>query len=313
VFTIYYITQMSLQEHNLNIHMYSLDELLGLFDLTYNITLNDLKRAKKIVLKTHPDKSKLDSKYFLFYKQAFDVVVRFYDNQNKQSQVATPQNTVYHTNNLFNTNDSQTNKKISSVINDMSKHDFNNRFNDLFEKNMMKKVDDSKNEWFRNQDSIYSSDVQVNSSNMGQIFNNIKDKQSGMVKYRGVENIIANKSSNSSYHDDDDDESYVSSDPFSKLKFDDLRKVHKDETVFSVSERDYDKVTKYSSVDHFMRERSNQSTTPLSKPEAEQLLAQQEQLYREKMMKKEYSSNLQNMRYEEKNKSVLSNFLRLKY
>ena len=304
---------MCLQEHNLNIHMYSLDELLGLFDLTYNITLNDLKRAKKIVLKTHPDKSKLDSKYFLFYKQAFDVVVRFYDNQNKQSQVATPQNTVYHTNNLFNTNDSQTNKKISSVINDMSKHDFNNRFNDLFEKNMMKKVDDSKNEWFRNQDSIYSSDVQVNSSNMGQIFNNIKDKQSGMVKYRGVENIIANKSSNSSYHDDDDDESYVSSDPFSKLKFDDLRKVHKDETVFSVSERDYDKVTKYSSVDHFMRERSNQSTTPLSKPEAEQLLAQQEQLYREKMMKKEYSSNLQNMQYEEKNKAILSNFLRLTF
>ena len=304
---------MSLQEHNLNIHMYSLEELLGLFDLTYDITLTDLKRAKKVVLMTHPDKSKLDSKYFLFYKQAFDVIVRFYDNQNKQSRQATPQNTVYHTNNINNNNDSQTNKKISSIINDMSKQEFNSKFNDLFDKNMTKKIDDSKNEWFRNEDSSYSSDVQVNSSNMGQIFNNIKDKQSGMVKYRGVENIIANKSSNSSYHDDDDDESYVSSDPFSKLKFDDLRKVHKDETVFSVSERDYDKVTKYSSVDHFMRERSNQSTTPLSKPESEQLLAQQEQLYREKMMKKEYSSNLQNMRYEEKNKSVLSNFLRLKY
>ena len=304
---------MSLQEHNLNIHMYSLEELLRLFDLTYDITLTDLKRAKKVVLMTHPDKSKLDSKYFLFYKQAFDVIVRFYDNQNKQSRQATPQNTVYNTNNINNNNDSQTNKKISSIINDMSKQEFNSKFNDLFDKNMTKKIDDSKNEWFRNEDSSYSSDVQVNSSNMGQIFNNIKDKQSGMVKYRGVENIIANKSSNSSYHDDDDDESYVSSDPFSKLKFDDLRKVHKDETVFSVSERDYDKVTKYSSVDHFMRERSNQSTTPLSKPESEQLLAQHEQLYREKMMKKEYSSNLQNMRYEEKNKSVLSNFLRLKY
>ena len=303
---------MSLQEHNLNIHMYSLEELLGLFGLTYDITLTDLKRAKKVVLMTHPDKSKLDSKYFLFYKQAFDVIVRFYDNQNKQSRQATPQNTVYNTNNINNNNDSQTNKKISSIINDMSKQEFNSKFNDLFDKNMTKKIDDSKNEWFRNEDSSYSSDVQVNSSNMGQIFNNIKDKQSGMVKYRGVENIIANKSSNSSYHDDDD-ESYVSSDPFSKLKFDDLRKVHKDETVFSVSERDYDKVTKYSSVDHFMRERSNQSTTPLSKPESEQLLAQHEQLYREKMMKKEYSSNLQNMRYEEKNKSVLSNFLRLKY
>ena len=58
---------MSLKEHNLNIHMYSLEDLLGLFGLTYNISQADLKRAKKVVLMTHPDKSKLDSKYFLFY------------------------------------------------------------------------------------------------------------------------------------------------------------------------------------------------------------------------------------------------------
>src|SRR6056300_1026477 len=131
---------MSLKEHNLNIHMYSLEELLGLFDLTYNISYDDLKRAKKVVLMTHPDKSKLDSKYFLFYKQAFDVIVRFYDNQNKQSRQATPQNTVYHTNNINNNNDSQTNKKISSIINDMSKQEFNSKFNDLFDKNMTKKI-----------------------------------------------------------------------------------------------------------------------------------------------------------------------------
>ena len=56
---------MSLNEHNLNIHMYSLEDLLGLFDLTYNISQEDLKRAKKVVLRTHPDKSKLDSKYLL--------------------------------------------------------------------------------------------------------------------------------------------------------------------------------------------------------------------------------------------------------
>lgn len=137
-------------EHNLNIHLYSLEELLGIFNLNYDITLNDLKRAKKIVLMTHPDKSKLDSKYFLFYKQAFDVIIRFYDNQNRQTQKATPQNTVYHTNDIINNNDSQTNKKISSVINDMSKHEFNNKFNDLFDKNMTKKIDNSKNEWFQN-------------------------------------------------------------------------------------------------------------------------------------------------------------------
>ena len=43
------------------------------------------------------------------------------------------------------------------------------------------------------------------------------------------------------------------------------------------------------------------------------MLAQNDQLYREKMMKKEYSSNLKIMEYEEKNKSVLSNFLRIKH
>ena len=93
---------MSINEHNLNIHMYSLEDLLGLFDLTYNISQDDLKRAKKVVLMTHPDKSKLDSKYFLFYKKAFDVVVRFYDNQNKQNQKITPNNTAYTPRILFN-------------------------------------------------------------------------------------------------------------------------------------------------------------------------------------------------------------------
>ena len=86
---------MSVNEHNLNIHLYSLEDLLGLFNLTYDITYDDLKRAKKTVLMTHPDKSKLDSKYFLFYKKAFDIIIRFHDNQNKQRKQVNPQNTIY--------------------------------------------------------------------------------------------------------------------------------------------------------------------------------------------------------------------------
>ena len=35
------------KSHNLNIHMYKLDEILGLFDLTYDISIDDMKRAKK--------------------------------------------------------------------------------------------------------------------------------------------------------------------------------------------------------------------------------------------------------------------------
>ena len=127
----------------------------------------------------------MDSKYFLFYKKAFDVIVRFYDNQNKQNQKITQNNTAYtpHTN---NEDDDRTVKKVSSVINEMSTREFKDKFNDLFEKNMSTKVDESKNEWFKNNEHSYTTNETVNSSNMGKIFNSIKDQQTGLVKYRGV-------------------------------------------------------------------------------------------------------------------------------
>ena len=52
---------------DLNIENYSLNEILQLFQLDYNFGENELKQAKRIVLKTHPDKSKLPKEYFLFY------------------------------------------------------------------------------------------------------------------------------------------------------------------------------------------------------------------------------------------------------
>lgn len=297
--------------HNLDIHMYSLKELLGLFNTDYNMSLEDLKRAKKQVLMTHPDKSKLPAEYFLFYKKAFDIVVNFYNNQNKQSQNITAENTTYVPTSISDTNKS-TSKQITTAINNLNKDEFQDKFNKLFETNMVKKTNNARNEWFSKDEPIYENSDDVNSKNMGQIFDKIKDKQSGMVKYKGVENLVVNSGSGYNLYDDDEsDDIYVTSDPFSKLKFDDLRKVHKDETVLSVSERDYNKVKKYTSVDHFMRERGNQSLTPLEKQEAERMLSIQEQQYRERMMNKEHSSNLQTMHFAEKNKAVLSQFLRL--
>ena len=41
---------------DLNIHNYGLTDLLNLFRLPYHFTEEHLRDAKKIVLKTHPDK-----------------------------------------------------------------------------------------------------------------------------------------------------------------------------------------------------------------------------------------------------------------
>jgi hypothetical protein len=298
--------------HNLDIHMYSLKELLALFNTDYNISFDYLKRAKKQVLMTHPDKSKLPAYYFLFYKKAFDIVVNFYNNQNKQSQQINAENTTYVPTSVSNT-DKSTTKQVVNAINNMNKREFQDKFNTLFENTMVKKQNNTRNEWFSKDEPIYDTQDNVNANNMGQMFDKIKEKQSGMVKYTGVNNLVVNSGSGTNFYDeeDDNDDTYVTSDPFSKLKYDDLRKVHKDETILAVSERDFNKVKQYKSVDHIMRERGSQSLTPIEKQEAERMLSIQEQQYRERMMNKGHSANLQTMQYAEKNKAVLSQFLRL--
>jgi len=295
--------------HNLNIHMYSLDEILGIFDLKYQLTIDDLKRAKKKVLMLHPDKSKLSAEYFLFYKKAFDIIVQFYENQNKQNKAV--ENFEYKplTGELDKTNI----KNVTSAIKEMNPEKFQSKFNQLFEENMAKKPNSSKNEWFAKDEPIYNIDQNVNASNMRDVLENMKQNNGAIINYRGVENLYSSGSGTNVYDDDDDitDNSYVTSDPFSKLKYDDLRKVHKDQTVFAVSERDFEKVQTYSSVDHFVRERSRNLLDPMEKQRAEQTLAAKERKMQEEMMKRQYQSNLRTMQYEEKNKAVLSSFMML--
>jgi hypothetical protein len=297
--------------HNLNINSYSLDELLGLFNLNYNMTLNDLKNAKKQVLMLHPDKSKLSSDYFLFYKKAFEIIVQLFENNNKQNQKITEDTTKYQP--LENALNKSTIQKVTTVAGEMNPKDFQNKFNELFENNMAKKVDQQKNEWFSKDEPIYKNDASVSSKNMGQVFDSMKQQNAELVRYRGIQEIKLNNGTRLyDDEDDDDDDGYATSDPFSKLKFDDLRKVHKDQTIFAVSESDYSKVQQYSSVDHYVRERGKVAVVPIEKEESERILDSRNQQFRERIMRKEHASNLQTLQYEEKNKAVMSAFLQLK-
>lgn len=298
--------------HNLDIHTYSFEEVLHLFDLDYDISMESLKRAKKKVLMMHPDKSKLGPEYFLFYKKAFDMVVRFYENQHRASQPIPCEKTVYDSK-LDASYDKRTHGQVSSVIKEMSTSEFQKKFNDLFDKNMTKRPDATKNEWFSNQDPNYQVPENVSANNMSAMFDHVKQTQRGLVRYNGVETLYVNGGSGNRLYDDDDedDQTYATSDPFSKLKYDDLRKVHKDQTVFAVSEKDIHNVAQYKSVDHIMQERGRQSLIPLEKQAAEQLLATQNKNYRDQMMQKEYQDKLRTMQYAEKNKTVLSSFLYL--
>ena len=302
---------MSKPTHNLDIQTYSLEELLSLFGLTaYNISTNDLRQAKKRVLMLHPDKSKLDSKYFLFYKKAFDVIVQFYDNQNRQHKQVDGKELVYQPN---EENDNSSSDHINKQINEISNSDFQDKFNRLFESNNMgARHDTTQNEWFKQEDNEFNiPEGKISRNEMGDAFNRVKQQSNSVIKYNGVQEMSHTTSvGNSSLYEDTDQ--YVSCDPFGKLQYDDLRKVHRDQTVLAVSEHDFDQSKTYKSVDEFNRARSQYSYDPLEKEKATTMLQEQERVMNEQMMQKEYKSKLQTQQYAEKNKTVLASFLQLK-
>jgi hypothetical protein len=298
--------------HNLRIEDYTLDDLLGLFEIrSYDISMEDLKRAKKRVLMSHPDKSRLPPNYFLFYKKAFDIVIQFYENRNKQNQKMNEETVKYKPLNTADL-DKNTTNQITKVIGSMKKDEFQSKFNQLFESNeMVSRPDPKRNEWFKKDEADYKVPDGVSAKNMGQAFDKMKEQSSALSRYRGVQTMISSSAAGNFYDDQDDNDAYVTSDPFSKLKFDDLRKVHKDQTVLPVSESDFEKVQTFKSVDEFNRERSRHSYEPIEKSQAQKVLDEQEKQMKEKMMRREYEANLKSQRFAEKNKSVLSTFLQL--
>jgi hypothetical protein len=274
--------------------MYSLEEILGLFDLTYDIDAEGVKRAKRKVLMLHPDKSRLSAEYFLFYKKAFDIVIGYYEEQTRHTRKSNNA-TVYSQMN-------ETDKNVKKTINGIKNEDFQKKFNELFEKNISIKPDPHKNEWFTNSEPLYGN---ISEQNMNRAFDTIKSSNAVILRNNGIQTLGGGGTN--LYEDD----GYVTCDPFSKLKFDDLRKVHKDQTILAVSERDYDSVQKYSSMDHLMQERGRANLTPLEKSESERMLETRQKEQERLIMRKQHEATLKAMENEKKGQALLSNFLRL--
>ena len=176
-------TASKTKAHNLNINMYSFKELLELFQLDYKISIDDMKRAKMMVLKMHPDKSRLPADYFLFYKKAFDIIVQYYNESVKTTAEVPTTEQVYSAESA----DKRTSKIIHKAMEDMGQ--FQDKFNQLFEQNMKKPVKDH-NDWFKNNDPLYQFDQVASTSGLSAAVDSIKRTSAAMVKYNGVENMI---------------------------------------------------------------------------------------------------------------------------
>ena len=232
---------------DLNIHNYDLNDLLTLFKLPFHFKENDLKEAKKIVLKTHPDKSGLDKEYFLFFSQAYKYLLKIH--QLRQSSTTT--NTEYDKDELWSNEHSVL---IDGKIKTMSQEDYTEWFNSTFEK--MRLRDESEEtgygDWLKSDDDLVSEKV-TSTNQMNEYIQNKKKELRALVVHNDFQDM--NTSNGGQFDLVREIPGNYGSSMFDKLQFEDVRKAHC-ESVIPVTEEDFHNRKKYTNIDELNRERT---------------------------------------------------------
>ena len=248
---------------DLNIENYNLQDILNLFKLDINFNNIDLNNAKKIVLKTHPDKSGLDKEIFLFYCKAFRILKNINDFKNKEEKCTYSK---YIKSEYINDLDNETNEEIVNNVMKNKKSSFNKWFNKLFKDLKLNDGNDNGyGDWLKSDNDLDNEKIN-NLNTMHEKIENKKKLMSQLV--RKTDYTMLENSSNQSFLDGNDN---FNSDIFSNLKYQDLKNAHT-ETLIPVCQDDYNNHLKFNNVNSYKEYRDNQNLQTLSKEESEILL-----------------------------------------
>tara|TARA_B100000674_G_scaffold486337_1_gene494706 strand:+ start:185 stop:1057 length:873 start_codon:yes stop_codon:yes gene_type:complete len=237
---------------DLNIDNYNLQDILNLFGLNVNYDIEDLKRAKKMALKTHPDKSGLDNKVFIFFSKAYNVLSRIYKLKNKTEKKV--ENIDYDGNDMEkNIGDKEL---LNMKLKNLDKSNFNSWFNNLFEKSNGKMDTKGYGDWLKSSEGV--SNIKVSNKNeFDEVFKKKKRESRELVLKQDIQNMVYNNGTML-----DNSETVYSSDIFSKLRYEDVKRAHM-ETVVPVTEKDFQNKKRFDNVEQYIRYRkSSQGDVP---------------------------------------------------
>ena len=273
---------------DLNVDNYELKDLLNLFNLPYDFTELDLKNAKNIVLKTHPDKSRLPKEYFLFFSKAYKIIYSIYEFRIKGQG---PTEYIVDNENNYNI------KKLTKNKN------FNKIFNELFEKYNVKDedVENGYGDWLKSDDDINTENT--TKENMGKTFNKLKETASNMII-----NNTYHEAGNTNYTDllGTTPDTY-SSDLFSSLPYEDLRKAHI-ENVVPVTDKN---LKTFKNLEELRLHRESQSINPYTMEESKHMLKKQKQKENRTDTERAYKLAKQDEIYKDINNKFMANFYKL--
>ncbi len=252
---------------DLDINNYNLNDILRLFKLSTDFTGNDMKRAKKMVLMTHPDKSKLSPDVFLFYSKAYKILFYVYNFRKRAESEGDTEYTPDIENVKKSLGEEERIKKFTAS------NDFNKKFNEIFESNRMAddENDSGYTEWFKSDKDI-NTDKATNVSQMNSIIENKKKQVRELVIHEDFSAL----GENSNYDLTREKPQNYSSDIFSKLPYEDLRKAHM-ESVIPVTEEDYLSRKHFSNLNELKSSRNSENVSPMDKAQVKQFLKNQEQ------------------------------------
>ena len=254
----------TLNSLDLDLDNYSLDDLYHLFNINGNI-LNDesMKLAKQIVLKMHPDKSQLDSKYFLFFSKAYKRLYNIYEFQNKSTKKKMDKEDYFN----------ESNKTILDNMFDKNKEfkdskNFNSWFNEAFEKGRLENpTEQGYGDWLKSDEGFISVNENVTKGNMNDVFEQKKKQIQSLTLYTGVTDMVSSSFGGSLLDGGND---------YSSDNYTDLKQAYT-ETLIPVTQEDYNNMQKFNNVSEYKAHRERVDVTPLSKEDAERKLLQQQQ------------------------------------
>jgi len=272
--------------------------------LDINFGESDLKQIKQIVIKTHPDKSGLDKSYFLFYCKAFKVLKNLLEFKNKKkSNLDEEKSKIEY---LALSDEDEGKKVLIDKLNKKKSSEFNKWFNEVWEKVNIKD-EEGYGDWFTSNDDL--EETSINSvRNMHEKITQKKENLSQIVKKSNLTEICS--IGNVNELDNSKPESY-SSNLFSKLQYDDLKKTYT-ETVVPVTNQDFENRQKFNNVNQLTNFRNNQNLDPISKRQAEIFLKNKEELEDQKNIELAYKLTKQSEESEKANNKLWNYLRRLK-
>ena len=260
---------------DLNIENYDLDDILNLLKMPKDFVEEDLKAAKKIVLKTHPDKSGLPPDYFRFYSQAYKKIYFIWkfksssakDNNSKTyDEIMSNDEKVGH----FSRQKKETLTDFLSSNHLKEGKNFNKWFNEQFEKNKIQSEEETNGygDWLKSDEDI-DEEKKISYTQMGEEIEKKKQQVRSLVVYKGIDESYSNFSGASNLTGDSPE--CFGSDLFSSLQYEDLRKAHV-ESVIPITMDDYNNVKKFKNLNEYNNYRNTQDIVPLSELQATEYL-----------------------------------------